>query len=57
MNPKSMCSCWWQWNNVKPGIVGGEIAEIGSAVPSPYTGQVLRQTGVTISCPRIVWFS
>ena len=25
MNPKSMCSCWWQWNSVMPGIVSNEI--------------------------------
>jgi hypothetical protein len=20
MNPKSMCSCWWQWKSVRPGL-------------------------------------
>ena len=25
MNPKSMCSCWWQWNSVRSRIVGDEI--------------------------------
>jgi hypothetical protein len=20
MKPKSMCSCWWQWKSVRPGL-------------------------------------